>query len=72
MEKVCMKPTVDIVLPVYNEETILSRNINILNEYLEKYCEYPWRIIIANNGSTDETENIGNLLADKYDSVLLL
>ena len=67
-----MKPTVDIVIPVYNEETILSRNINILNEYLEKYCEYPWRIIIANNGSTDETENIGNLLANKYKSILLL
>ena len=67
-----MKPTIDIVVPVYNEETILSRNINILNEYLEKHCEYHWRIIIANNGSTDETENIGNLLANKYPSILLL
>ena len=57
------KKKVDIVLPVYNEEKILEKNIKILYDYLSKDGQFTWNIIIADNFSTDKTSDIGRSLA---------
>ena len=61
--------TVDIVIPVYNEEQDLPRSIDILTKFLRDNLENPWRIIIADNGSTDNTLSIGEMLSNRYPGV---
>tara|TARA_Y100000996_G_scaffold233327_1_gene183589 strand:+ start:5789 stop:6538 length:750 start_codon:yes stop_codon:yes gene_type:complete len=53
------KSSVDIVLPVLNEQEALSVSISRLLKFCsEEMISYNWNIIIADNGSTDETYNI--------------
>jgi glycosyltransferase involved in cell wall biosynthesis len=55
--------TVDIVIPVYNEEVALPKGVATLCEYLSTYFPYNWRVIIANNASTDRTLEVAQELA---------
>src|SRR5436305_15101905 len=55
--------TVDIALPVLNEEQVLERSVTTLDDYLGRHSPYPWRITIADNGSTDGTWEIALRLA---------
>lgn len=64
-----MSVKVDIVIPVYNEEKILEKNFKRVYDFLKENCEYPWRIIIAENGSTDRTLEIAKRLAKSYSRV---
>ena len=58
--------TVDIVIPVYNEERALPEAISRLRAFLsESAFPYPWRIVIADNASVDDTPNVGRKLADE-------
>ena len=64
-----MRATVDIVIPVYNEEKDLPRSIDILTKYLRDNLENPWRVVIADNASTDSTLAIAEMLSNKYTGV---
>jgi len=58
-----MKKTLDIVLPVYNEESILNRNVSIILEFIKNNLKpYQTTIIIIDNGSTDSTYKIASQL----------
>lgn len=72
--KVRMVPDkqVDVVIPVYNEEEALEGSIKKLSEYLQAHCPYRWRIIIADNASTDRTPEIGRRLAEGSERVQYL
>jgi glycosyltransferase involved in cell wall biosynthesis len=60
-----MMTTVDIVVPVYNEERALPQSIPILREFLETAdFPYDWRIIIGDNASTDDTPAVSRQLED--------
>lgn len=64
------KPTVEITIPVYNEEKELEKNIEILYKFCEKNLpKYNWHITIADNASSDNTPVIGALLAKRYSEV---
>ena len=53
------KSSVDIVLPVLNEQDVLNISVSRLLKFCsEGMISYNWKIIIADNGSTDETYNI--------------
>ena len=53
------KSSVDIVLPVLNEQDVLNISVSRLLKFCsEGMVSYNWKIIIADNGSTDETYNI--------------
>ena len=54
---------VEIVIPVYNEEVALPRNISVLCAYLETYLPYRWSVVIADNAFTDRTFAIAKELA---------
>ena len=46
-------PRVSIVVPCYNEERVIERNLRSLKE--QKYPQNSLEIIVVNDGSTDET-----------------
>ncbi|MEK7111318.1 MAG: glycosyltransferase [Patescibacteria group bacterium] len=59
-----LRTSVDIVVPVYNEEIALPANIPILYNYCRNnLSEYSWRIIIADNASTDSSSVVARKFA---------
>src|SRR5690348_4953642 len=56
-------PLIDIVVPVYNERATLERSIRRLHGFLEANMPFAWRIVIADNASTDGTSVIARALA---------
>ena len=65
--------SVDIVIPVLNEEERLPRGIVILHNFLrQEMTNNPWRIVIADNGSTDRTRSVCEMLVQRYPGVAYL
>lgn len=64
--------SVEIVVPVYNEEAALPRSIEILCDYLETYFPYRWSLVIADNASTDDTLATAQRIAAAYPRVAVL
>ena len=54
---------VDIVVPVYNEQGGVERSIHRLHAFLSDGFPFAWRIVIADNASTDDTLTIARRLA---------
>jgi len=53
------KKSVLVVIPTYNEEKIIEQKINQLFIFCKNNLqEYKWKIIVADNGSTDKTIKI--------------
>jgi glycosyltransferase involved in cell wall biosynthesis len=64
------KKSVDIVVPIYNEEEELAQNIVKLYQFLSKnITDYVWRVVIADNASTDNSLEIAKKLARKYSKI---
>ena len=62
--------SVSLVLPVLNEERGLASSTLRLHEYLTaNLAGYDWRIVIADNGSTDSTPDLAMQLAREHDRV---
>ena len=60
---------IDIVVPVYNEEGSLEASIRRLHAFLSDELPYAWRIVIADNASTDATLAIARALAFECEHV---
>jgi glycosyltransferase involved in cell wall biosynthesis len=63
------RPSVEIVIPAYNEQEILEDSILKLHSFLKKNCKIPWTITIFSNGSTDKTVEIGQRLSKRFNHV---
>ena len=69
-----MKPShgglaLEIVVPVFNEESVLEKSISELANYLQLEMSMTWQITIADNASTDRTPIIAANLADRMPNV---
>ncbi len=66
--------TFDITIPVLNEEATLDRQVRTLHDFLWNNFPTPgqWRIIIADNGSTDNTHHIAAALCDEFAEIQLI
>jgi glycosyltransferase involved in cell wall biosynthesis len=62
--------TVDIVLPVLNEERVLERSVRALHTFCFDNLAHEWRIVIADNGSKDQTFVIAQRLQAELSSVV--
>lgn len=62
--------SLDIAVPVYNEQATLESSIRRLHAYLTDAVEQTWRITIADNASTDETAAIADRLAAELSGVV--
>lgn len=58
--------TVDAVIPVYNEEHVLAQSIATLHAFLTEHLPYDWRILVADNASTDGTLDEARRLKEQY------
>src|SRR4051812_43992745 len=65
-------PDVDIVVPVYNEEAGLESSVRRLHRFLGDGFPFSWRIMIADNASTDATPRIARVLAEDLPGVVAL
>lgn len=57
-----------IVIPCYNEERRLEKNLEIKIKYFKKQ-KYSWEIILVNDGSSDKTSKIMSEFIDRYDKI---
>lgn len=51
------KVHLSLVIPAYNEEEIIGRNLETVINYLKKK-KYSWEIVLVSDGSTDKTVEI--------------
>jgi putative flippase GtrA len=65
-------PDVDVVVPVYDEQATLERSIRRLHRFLTEGFPFSWRIVIADNASTDATPEIAARLAATLPGVSVL
>ena len=63
------RPQVEIVVPVHEEEATLALSVRRLHRFLRTEFPFTWRILIADNASTDGTADIGAALARELPSV---
>jgi glycosyltransferase involved in cell wall biosynthesis len=64
--------SLDVVVPVYNEQSSLDRSIRVLHATLGELFDESWRITIADNASTDDTPTISRALAHELPGVAVL
>jgi ubiquinone/menaquinone biosynthesis C-methylase UbiE len=55
--------SVDITIPVLNEEGSLVSSLTTLAAHLDTQCTYDWCITVVDNGSTDETFELATAFA---------
>ncbi len=65
-------PQVDLVVPVLNEAHVLEQSVETIREFLTKHFPYPWRVVVAENGSKDGTLEAARALAERYDDVAVV
>ena len=63
-----MKPNVSIIIPVYNSEKYISKCLDSLIN--QTYKDY--ELLIVNDGSTDNSQNIINEYKNKYPEIIVL
>ncbi|MBR9921668.1 MAG: glycosyltransferase [Bacteroidetes bacterium] len=69
--------SIDITIPVLNEEETLERQVQILRQFLLDHFSLSakagkavqWQIVIADNGSIDSTAEIAQALASRFEEV---
>ena len=67
-----MPASIDIVIPVLNEERARPGTVATLRDFLRDAIPNPCRIVIADNGSDDSTPEVGRGLADEHTDVAYL
>jgi putative flippase GtrA len=63
---------VEVVIPVFNEQRALADSIGRLHRFLSTELPFSWRIVIADNASTDATPEIALALAYDLPNVRVL
>ena len=59
-----------LVIPVYNEENIIQNSLKAINNWCLINHDFQWKIVVADNGSTDRTSELANSLVTKLDTEL--
>lgn len=64
--------SIDVTLPVYNEAHVLERSVRALHVFLTDNLAHEWRILIADNGSTDGTLEVARRLERELQDVAVM
>jgi glycosyltransferase involved in cell wall biosynthesis len=62
----------EVTIPVLNEESRLKQGIENTVNFLNYHNKDNWMVVIADNGSTDNTQIISHALVEKYQNVSYL
>jgi len=65
------RPAISILIPIYNEESILEASVRELTGGLATYG-LPYELVLCENGSRDRTVEIGERLCREFPTVRLL
>lgn len=66
-----MTVSVEVVLPVLNEEKALPASVRQLSEFLSTCPQREWRIMVADNGSEDRTREVAVELSEEIPGLRL-
>jgi len=61
--------SIDLVIPIYNEESSLPRSMQTLDRRLRSFDLPEWRIVIVDNGSTDDSQHVGEAMAEQFERI---
>lgn len=64
--------SVDVVIPVYNEEHVLAQSVDTLRQFLKNNLSHRYTVVIADNASTDRTWEIAQALSKEHSDVVAL
>lgn len=68
-----MQPLISIVIPIYNEQSILEQEVRSLVGQLQKFLpNTPHEIVLVENGSVDRTRTIAQDLATRFSTIRLM
>ena len=62
-------PTVDVVIPCYNEVGVLRASVARTLALFEEHPRFDWRLVIADNGSNDGTGELARELEGEHEPV---
>jgi glycosyltransferase involved in cell wall biosynthesis len=65
MSEPSQRKSVDVVIPVYNEVTVLEQSVLRTLELFDANPKFDWRIVVADNGSTDGTGKLAQELESR-------
>jgi glycosyltransferase involved in cell wall biosynthesis len=71
-EEAATPPCVDIVIPVFNEASVLETSVTRLHDYVSANFPFTWRVTIVDNASTDGTWFRASRLARDSDCIRAL
>ncbi len=63
---------ISIAIPAYNEESILAENVKKIYDFSKSSLSGDWKIIIADNNSSDRTGEIGRSLERDFENIKYL
>ncbi len=55
---------ITVCIPAYNEAKIIEQTLRTINDFCRKESQYHWKIVVADNGSTDGTANIARRISN--------
>lgn len=59
------------VLPVKNEAAVIERTVRVAYQVCTRHAPTPWRLVVADNGSTDDTADVVTHLADNLPNLII-
>lgn len=65
-------PRVDVVIPCYNEVSVLRQSVETTLGLFDRHPAYDWRLVIADNGSNDGTGELARQLDAEHERVQAL
>ncbi len=66
-----MQPKLSVVIPAYNEAERIEPTLKETKKYLDSQ-DYPYEVIVVNDGSTDNTPQVVEKIIDGWDSFKLI
>lgn len=67
------RPLVSLVVPAFNEEAIITENLEILCRHMTALeDQYRWELVVINDGSTDATGDLAEAFAESNQNVRVL
>ncbi len=59
--------SVDVVIPCYNEDHVLAASVERVLAFCDDHPEHEWRVVVADNASTDRTLEVARELEAAHD-----
>ena len=63
------RKSVDVVIPCLDEVGVLRQSVETTVGVFAQHPEFEWRLVIADNGSTDGTTELATQLTEEYPQV---